>query len=151
MVAAGGSLCERHMLFPAMVSRLLPWPWDWLVANQNTDVIWSRSCLGSFPVPPPFSLPKIGFSRAKYTDPTGCSSSFSFPTTHSAEKRKYCCLLGNQLGCTFIQGKPNGGQCGIAYWVKEALGRAAGCQVLPWREMSSQQKVFYALPRIPVN
>lgn len=28
---------------------------------------------------------------------------------------------------------------------------AAVCQVLPWHEMSSQQKVFYTLPRIPVN
>lgn len=44
---------------------------------------------------------------------------------HSAEKCKYCCLLCTQLGCKLILGRPNGGQCGITYGVKEARGR--GC------------------------
>lgn len=44
---------------------------------------------------------------------------------HSAEKCKCCCLLCTQLGCKLILGRPNGGQCGITYRVKEAWGR--GC------------------------
>ena len=61
---------------------------------------------------------------------------FPFPTTRSAEKCKYCCLLCTQLGCKFIQGNQMGGSVASQATSTRPWAGAVGCQVLSWQEMS---------------
>lgn len=138
----------KHMLFYySLSSRLLPWPWSRIMAKQNMDMVWSGSFPESLLVLSPFSPLKIDFSRAKCADLSGFRRSFPLPTTHSAEKCKYCCLLWTQLGCKLIQGRPNRGWYGITCGVKEAWGR--GCWLpspsLAWNEQSAEGVLYTAL------